>query len=63
MSDFHERMHAAGIHGLWELASKMTKHPAPKAVAHMWPAALLEALVRSSSSTRVSMGSGRRPTR
>jgi len=32
MSDFHERMHAAGIHGLWELASKMTKHPQGKAM-------------------------------
>src|SRR2546425_4329352 len=59
MSDFHERMHAAGIHGLWELASKMTKHPAPKAVAHMWPAALLEALVREAGEV-VPIGEERR---
>src|SRR5438874_2738857 len=28
-ADFHERMHAAQIHGLWELASQMTRHAEP----------------------------------
>ena len=37
--DFHERMHAAQMYGLWELASQMTRHPEPKAVAHMWKSA------------------------
>src|SRR5256885_14723790 len=59
MSDFHERMHAAGIYGLWELASKMTKHPEPRAIAHMWPSALLEAMVREAGEA-VPIGEERR---
>ena len=31
--EFHERMHAAHMYGLWELASQMTRHPEPKAIA------------------------------
>src|SRR5947199_355649 len=59
MSDFHERMHAAGIYGLWELASKMTKHPEPRAIAHMWPSTLLEAMVREAGEA-VPIGEERR---
>ena len=29
---FHQRMHAAHIYGLWELASQMTRHPEPMAI-------------------------------
>jgi gentisate 1,2-dioxygenase len=58
-ADFHERMHAAGMYGLWELASQMTKHPEPKAVAHMWPASLIEKMVRESSEV-VPVGEERR---
>src|SRR5439155_33350 len=51
--------HAAGIYGLWELASKMTKHPEPRAIAHMWPSALLEAMVREAGEA-VPIGEERR---
>src|SRR3989454_422391 len=57
--DFHERMHAAGMYGLWELASQMTKHPEPKAVAHMWPSKLIEGMVREASEV-VPVGEERR---
>src|SRR5262245_35184606 len=46
--DFHERMHAAQMYGLWELASQMTKHPDSSAIPHMWPAALIDAMVEES---------------
>ena len=57
--DFHQRMHAAGLHGLWELASQMTGHPEPKAVPHLWPAALLDAMVREAAEV-VPVGEERR---
>jgi len=57
--DFHERMHAAGMYGLWELASQMTKHPEPKAVAHMWSSTLIEGMVREASEV-VPVGEERR---
>jgi gentisate 1,2-dioxygenase len=57
--DFHERMHAAGMYGLWELASQMTGHPEPQAVAHMWPASVLDAMV-SEAAERVPVGEERR---
>ena len=57
--DFHERMHAAGLHGLWELASQMTRHPEPQAVPHMWPAAVLDAMV-SEAAAVVPVGEERR---
>src|SRR5215831_14796279 len=44
--EFHEKMHAAHMYGLWELASQMTKHPEPKAIPYMWKASLIDALVR-----------------
>jgi gentisate 1,2-dioxygenase len=58
-TDFHERMHAAQMYGLWELASQMTRHPEPKAVAHMWKSSLLEAMVRESGEV-VPVGEERR---
>ena len=59
MSDFHERMHAAQMYGLWELASQMTRHPEPHAVPHMWKASLLEAMVREAGEV-VPVGEERR---
>ena len=62
--EFHEKMHAAHMYGLWELASQMTKHPEPKAIPYMWKASLIESSPpRSSSSTQASTGAGRPPTR
>jgi gentisate 1,2-dioxygenase len=58
-TDFHERMHAAQMYGLWELASQMTRHPQPRAVAHMWKAALLDRMVREASEV-VPVGEERR---
>jgi len=46
--EFHERMHAAQMYGLWELASQMTKHPEPAAIPYLWPAALIDAMVEES---------------
>jgi gentisate 1,2-dioxygenase len=57
--DFHERMHAAHMYGLWELASQMTKHPEPKAIPYMWKASLIEAIVRESGEA-VPVGEERR---
>src|SRR5262249_32811775 len=57
--DFHERMHAAHMYGLWELASQMTKHPEPKAIPYMWPSSLIEAIVRESGEA-VPVGEERR---
>ena len=37
-TEFHERMHAAHMYGLWELASQMTRHPEPQAIPYMWKA-------------------------
>jgi gentisate 1,2-dioxygenase len=57
--DFHERMHAAQMYGLWELASQMTRHPEPRAVPYMWKASLLETMVRESGEV-VPVGEERR---
>jgi gentisate 1,2-dioxygenase len=57
--DFHQRMHAAQMYGLWELASQMTRHPEPQAVAHRWKASLLAAMVRESGEV-VPVGEERR---
>ncbi len=56
---FHERMHAAHMYGLWELASQMTRHPQPKMIAHMWKWSLLESIV-DESSRAVPVGDERR---
>src|SRR5436189_660052 len=58
-ADFHERMHAAQIHGLWELASQMTRPPEPTAIPHMWKSSLIEAMVRESGEV-VPVGEERR---
>jgi gentisate 1,2-dioxygenase len=58
-TDFHARMHAAQMYGLWELASQMTRHPESQAVAHLWPASLLDAMVRESGEV-VPVGEERR---
>jgi gentisate 1,2-dioxygenase len=58
-ADFHERMHASHMHGLWELASEMTKHPEPRAIPYMWKSSLLEAMVRESGEV-VPVGEERR---
>jgi gentisate 1,2-dioxygenase len=58
-ADFHRRMHAAHIHGLWELASQMTGHPEPKAVPYLWKASLLDPMVRESGEV-VPVGDERR---
>src|SRR5207245_1340161 len=57
--EFHEKMHAAQMYGLWELASQMTRHPEPKGIAHMWKSSLIEAMVRESSEV-VPVGEERR---
>jgi gentisate 1,2-dioxygenase len=57
--DFHERMHAAQMYGLWELASQMTRYPEPRAVPYMWKASLLETMVRESGEV-VPVGEERR---
>jgi gentisate 1,2-dioxygenase len=58
-ADFHERMHATHMYGLWELASQMTRHPEPKAVPYMWKSSLIEAMVRESGEV-VPVGEERR---
>src|SRR5713101_9698429 len=45
-TDLPERMHAAHMYGLWELASQMTRPPEPKAIPYMWKASVLDAMVR-----------------
>lgn len=57
--DFHERMHAAHMYGLWELASQMTRHPEPKAIPYMWKSSVLEAMIRESGEV-VPVGEERR---
>jgi gentisate 1,2-dioxygenase len=59
MADFHERMHAAQMYGLWELASQMTRHPEPQAIPHMWKASLLDAMIREAGE-EVPVGEERR---
>ena len=55
--DFHERMHAAHMYGLWELASQMTARPESAAIPYMWKASLLETLVRESGEEVASLRS------
>jgi gentisate 1,2-dioxygenase len=57
--DFHTRMHAAQMYGLWELASQMTRHPAPSAIPYMWKSSLIDAMVRESGEV-VPVGEERR---
>src|SRR5438105_14877493 len=57
--EFHEKMHAAHMYGLWELASQVTGHPEPKAIPYMWKASLVESLVREAGEA-VPVGEERR---
>jgi gentisate 1,2-dioxygenase len=56
---FHERMHAAHMYGLWELASQMTSHPEPKMVPYMWRWPLLQSIIDESGEA-VPVGDERR---
>lgn len=47
--DFHRLIHEHHMYGLWEIASQMTPHPRPEAVAYQWKWSLLERVVRESS--------------
>jgi gentisate 1,2-dioxygenase len=58
-TEFHERMHAAHMWGLWELASQMTRHPEPQAIPYMWKASVLERMVREAGEA-VPVGEERR---
>ncbi len=57
--DFHERMHAGHMYGLWELASQMTPQPMPKAIPYMWKWSLLDDTLRRSGEV-VPIGDERR---
>ena len=58
-AEFHQRMHATHMYGLWELASLMTRHPEPQAIPYLWKSSLLEAMVRESGEV-VPVGEERR---
>ena len=58
-TEFHERLHAAHMYGLWELASQMTRHPQSKMIPYMWEWSLLESIV-DESSRAVPVGDERR---
>src|SRR5438477_10832338 len=57
--EFHERIHANHMYGLWELASQMTPHPKPKAIPYMWSSDLIKSVV-AESGTAVPVGEERR---
>jgi len=56
---FHQLIHQNHMWGLWEIASQMTPHPRPEAVAHQWKWSLLKEVVKQSS-TAVPVGDERR---
>ena len=56
---FHQLIHQNHMHGLWEIASQMTPHPRPEAIAYQWKWPLLERVVKESS-TAVPVGDERR---
>ena len=56
---FHQLIHQNHMWGLWEIASQMTPHPKPQAIAHQWKWSLLERVVRESA-TAVPVGDERR---
>lgn len=58
-AEFHDLIHANHIYGLWELATQMTPQPQPKAIAHMWPSALVQKVVDQSADA-VPVGEERR---
>jgi gentisate 1,2-dioxygenase len=57
--EFHDRMHANNMYGLWELASQMTPQPQPKMVPHMWPWSVTEPIIADSAEA-VPVGDERR---
>jgi gentisate 1,2-dioxygenase len=56
---FHRLIHENHMYGLWEIASQMTPHPRPEAVAHQWKWSLLERVVKESA-VAVPVGDERR---
>jgi gentisate 1,2-dioxygenase len=56
---FHQLIHRNHMWGLWEIASQMTPHPRPEAVAYQWKGSLLKEVVKQSS-TAVPVGDERR---
>jgi gentisate 1,2-dioxygenase len=56
---FHQLIHQNHMWGLWEIASQMTPHPRPEAVAHQWKWSLLKEVVKQSA-TAVPVGDERR---
>ena len=56
---FHQLIHQNHMWGLWEIASQMTPHPRPEAIAHQWKWSLLKEVVRQSA-TAVPVGDERR---
>src|SRR5216110_81363 len=56
---FYQLIHQNHMWGLWEIASQMTPHPRPEAIAHQWKWSLLEQVVKQSA-TAVPVGDERR---
>src|ERR1041384_77294 len=56
---FHKLIHDNHMYGLWEIASQMTPHPRPEAVAHKWSWSLMKEVV-TQSATAVPVGDERR---
>jgi len=56
---FHKLIHDNHMWGLWEIASQMTPHPQPQAIAHQWQWSLLKEVVKRSA-TAVPVGDERR---
>ena len=56
---FHRLIHENHMYGLWEIASQMTPHPRPEAVAYQWKWSLLERVVKESA-VAVPVGDERR---
>jgi gentisate 1,2-dioxygenase len=56
---FHQLIHRNHMWGLWEIASQMTPHPRPEAIAHQWKWSLLKEVVKQSANA-VPVGDERR---
>src|SRR4051795_6294493 len=56
---FHQLIHKNHMWGLWEIASQMTPHPRPEAIAYQWKWSLLKEVVKQSC-TAVPVGDERR---
>jgi gentisate 1,2-dioxygenase len=56
---FHQLIHKNHMWGLWEIASQMTPHPRPEAIAYQWKWSLLKEVVKQSA-TAVPVGDERR---